>query len=104
MTPPSEITAAVTNARAKLAAGTSDYFDAVVVALADERDAMAKHVVGFKEWSGPARGGVYALVDRLRGVYVNHGGERRFGTSPINLEAAEALETALIATERRAPR
>lgn len=42
MTTPAQVADAVTNARAKIAAGNGDYLDEVVVALADERDRANK--------------------------------------------------------------
>lgn len=54
-------------------------------------DALAARVLDPTEYDGPATG--IDLVDRLRGIYANAlGGERRFGSSTINREAAAEIE------------
>lgn len=53
-------------------------------------DALAARVLDPTEYDGQATG--IDLIDRLRGIYVNPGGERRFGSSAINREAAAEIE------------
>ncbi len=60
--------------------------------LRDELAAAKERILPAEEWAGEATGD--SLVDRLRGIYDIHGFIRRFGASPIDLAAADAITTA----------